>query len=50
MLIGCSDNNSSSSNKSVIDPQIQALEKAKAVEQRLLDSANKQREKIDSYE
>ncbi len=38
------------SEKTVLDPQLRALEKAKGVEQQLLDAASQQREVIDAYE
>tara|TARA_R110002096_G_scaffold434973_1_gene658948 strand:- start:2074 stop:2286 length:213 start_codon:yes stop_codon:yes gene_type:complete len=52
-LAACSDNNHDSattkdSGKTIIDPQIQALEKAKSVEKQLLDAADKQRNYIES--
>jgi CHASE3 domain sensor protein len=48
-LQACSDNASDSDNAAsiVIDPQIQALEKAKNVEAQILDAANQQRALID---
>ena len=51
----CSDSedNTSSvkqSNKTFIDPQLQALEKAKGVEKQLLDAADQQRKLIDSQD
>ena len=55
-LPACSDNdNASSSNakeskKTIIDPQLQALEKAKGVEQQLLDAAEQQRKLINAQE
>lgn len=51
-LISCSDNGTqnSESEKTVIDSQLRALDKAKGVEQHILDSAVKQREQIDSYQ
>lgn len=52
LLVNCSDNEAqnSASKKTVIDNQLQAMEKAKGVEQQILDSAAKQREQIDSYQ
>jgi len=56
LMIGCSDNNDNraqkqgneeQTRKTVIDPQLEALERAKAVEQDVLDAAEKQRKEID---
>lgn len=54
-LPACSDNDESSSSakeskKTIIDPQLQALEKAKGVEQQLLDAAEQQRKLIDAQD
>jgi hypothetical protein len=54
-LTACSDNDHSSSEskqpvKTIIDPQLKALEKAKGVEQQLLDAAEQQRKLIDAQE
>ncbi len=51
-LTSCSDNGTqnSESKKTVIDSQLRALDKAKGVEQDILDSVAKQREQIDSYQ
>ena len=51
----CSDNDNASSQskepiKTVIDPQLKALEKAKGVEQQLLDAAEQQRKLIDAQD
>ncbi|MFK8028125.1 MAG: hypothetical protein AB8C40_08730 [Gammaproteobacteria bacterium] len=51
----CSESDNASmhakeSEKTVLDPQLRALEKAKGVEQQLLDAASQQREVIDAYE
>ena len=51
LLSACSDNSSTSdnkSNKTVIDSQIRALEKAKGVEEQVLDAAQQQRAVIDN--
>ena len=50
LLVSCSENESgeSTSNKTVIDNQLRALEKAKNVEQQILESAAKQKERIDA--
>ena len=52
LLFGCSDREDKSTEpqKTVIDHQIKALEKAKGVEQQLFDSAAKQKDEIDAYE
>lgn len=52
-LTACSGNEDSASEskqvtKTVIDPQLKALEKAKGVEQQLLDAAEQQRKQIDT--
>ncbi len=52
-LTACSENEDSPSEskqvtKTVIDPQLKALEKAKGVEQQLLDAAEQQRKQIDT--
>ena len=49
-LLACSDNSSThddQSQKTVIDHQIKALEKAKSVEQQILNAADQQRAFID---
>jgi hypothetical protein len=55
LLTACSDNDDSSPEskqpvKTVIDPQLKALEKAKGVEKQLLDAAEQQRKLIEAHE
>lgn len=52
-LPACSNNDDTSSSakeskKTFIDPQLKALDKAKGVEQQLLDAAQQQRKLIDA--
>ena len=53
-LISCSDNENASvetePKKTVIDHQIQALEKAKGVEQQIMDAAEQQQKLIEAQE
>lgn len=54
-MYACSDSDQNTSSekkpiKTIIDPQLQALEKAKGVEQKLLDAAEQQRKLIDAQE
>lgn len=50
-VVACSDNEKSSaqSEESIIEPQMKALEKAKGVEQQLLDAAEQQRKHIEAH-
>lgn len=46
-LTACSDDDSSPVNKTVIEPQLQALDKAKDVDQQLLNAAERQEKLIE---